>query len=121
MRFNLRPMSKKKRDNRGFVFSTNPDFNYDYSQDEYQTVEPRLQNLKIYLDRKARKGKVVTLITGFHGSEDGLKALGKELKSKCGVGGTAKNSEIILQGDHREKVFKYLMDKGYSKTKKAGG
>ena len=114
-------MSKKKRDNRGFVFSTNPDFNYDYSQDEYQTVEPRMQNLKLYLDRKARKGKVVTLIAGFHGSDDDLKKLGKELKSKCGVGGTAKNGEIILQGDHREKVLKYLLDKDYSKTKKAGG
>ncbi len=114
-------MSKNKRDNRGFVFSTDPNFKYDNSREEYSDLEPRLQNLKIYLDRKARKGKVVTLITGYHGSDDGLKDLGKTLKSKCGVGGTAKNGEIILQGDHREKVYKFLLEKGYSKTKKAGG
>ncbi len=114
-------MSKNKRDNRGFVFSTDPDFKYDNSSESYSDLEPRLQNLKIYLDKKKRRGKVVTLITGYHGSDDGLKELGKTLKSKCGVGGSAKDGEIMLQGDHRDKVLKFLLEKGYSKTKKAGG
>ncbi len=116
-------MSKnKKSDQFGFVFSTNPDFNYQPEEPEQSVDLPNAQQpLKISLDRKQRKGKDVTLITGFVGSEDSLEALSKALKTKCGVGGAAKDGEILLQGDHREKVLAYLLEKGYSKAKKAGG
>lgn len=115
-------MSKnKKADNWGFVFSTNNDFNYDHSEEEQETLPPGEQRLRIFMDRKGRKGKGVTLIAGFVGSDDDLKALGKELKSKCGVGGSVKDGEIILQGDHRDKVLKLLQDRGYRDVKKSGG
>ena len=78
------------------------------------------QQLKVWIDRKRRKGKEVTLITGFIGTNDDLKALGKTLKTKCGVGGSAKDEEIIIQGNHREKVVELLKNMGY-KAKKAGG
>lgn len=116
-------MSKKSKKNRtGIVYSTNPD--YEYSGDNEQdgnTVAPNNQVLRIFLDKKKRKGKEVTLITGFEGSDDDLKALGKMLKSKCGVGGTVKDGEIMIQGNHRDKVLKLLLDAGYSRTKKSGG
>lgn len=117
-------MSKKKtKKNRiGVVYSSNPNFDYTYgSGDEEADVPPEDQNLRIFLDRKRRKGKEVTLIAGFQGSDDTLKELGSFLKSKCGVGGSVKDGEIIIQGNHRDKVLKLLLDKGYSKTKKAGG
>jgi translation initiation factor 1 len=116
-------MSKnKKPDQFGFVFSTNPDFQFQPEEEEQAEDLPNSkQPLKIWLDRKQRKGKDVTLITGFEGTEDSLKELGKALKSKCGVGGTAKDGEILLQGDHRDKVLAYLLEQGYSKAKKAGG
>lgn len=116
-------MSKsKKPDQFGFVFSTNPDFQFQPSEEETpETLLPAQQLIKIWLDRKQRKGKEVTLLTGFVGSEADLEALAKALKSKCGVGGSAKDGEIILQGDHRDKVLAYLLEKGYSKSKKAGG
>jgi translation initiation factor 1 len=83
---------------------------------------PRQQHrLRILLDRKKRKGKAVTLVTGWEGSEDGLKDLGKTLKGMCGVGGTVKDGEILLQGDHRDKVLDFLLAEGYSGTKKSGG
>ena len=116
-------MSKKnKRDKYGVVFSTNPDFHFIVEEEELVQDAPKnQQKLRIYLDRKHRKGKEVTLITGFAGSENSLKELGKALKNKCGVGGTVKDGEIILQGNHRDKVLDYLLDQGYSKSKKAGG
>jgi translation initiation factor 1 len=116
-------MSKKnKPDQFGFVFSTNPDFQFQPEEEETAEDLPNdKQPLKIWLDRKQRKGKEVTLITGFAGSEEGLAELAKALKTKCGVGGSAKDGEILLQGDHRDKVLAFLLEKGYSKAKKAGG
>jgi translation initiation factor 1 len=115
-------MSKKnKRDNLGFVFSTDPDFEFNLEEEDVETLPPGEQVLRLILDRKQRKGKEVTLVTGFEGQEDDLKELGKFLKSKCGVGGSVKEGEILLQGDHRDKVVKLLVDKGYTKTKKSGG
>lgn len=115
-------MSKKKKsDNLGFVFSTDPDFDFNHEEEEMDTLPPGEQVLRIVLDRKKRKGKEVTLIIGFEGQEDDLKDLGKFLKSKCGVGGSVKDGEILLQGDHRDKVVKLLVEKGYTNTKKSGG
>jgi len=115
-------MSKKQKKNRiDVVYSTNPDYNYDYDEEQdIETLEPKLQDLRISLDKKQRKGKSVTLITGFIGLDEDLKILGKTIKSKCGVGGTVKDQEIIIQGDFREKAMNILLDLGY-KVKKIGG
>lgn len=115
-------MSKKKRRDRdGFVFSTDPDFEYNYESEEPADLPPGEQTLRIWLDRKNRGGKEATLVKGFVGSEETLKDLAKMLKTKCGVGGSAKDGEIIIQGDHRDKVVELLKKEGYSDTKKAGG
>ena len=111
---------KHKSDNNGTVYSTNPDFVFDYGDEEVVTLEPAKQNIRIMLDKKQRGGKKVTLISGFQGSDYDLAVLGKELKSACGVGGSVKNGEILLQGDFREKVLALLLQKGYSKTKISG-
>ena len=102
------------------VYSTNPDFEPEEFNEQRQTPASRHQDLRIHLDRKQRKGKAVTLIKGFVGSDNDLKELGKALKSKCGVGGAVKNGEILLQGDHGDKVLAMLTEKGY-KAKKSGG
>ena len=113
-------MSKKNKGYQGVVFSTDPDFGYISDDSEIQeTPEPRLQDLRVQLDRKQRGGKAVTLITGFIGSQEDLQILGKKLKQKCGVGGTAKDAEIIIQGDFREKVMTLLFADGF-KVKKIG-
>lgn len=111
---------KHKSDKNGTVYSTNPNYAFDYGEEEVVTIEPAKQNLRIMLDKKQRAGKKVTLITGFQGSEFDLAVLGKELKSACGVGGSVKDGEILLQGDFREKVLALLLQKGYSKTKISG-
>jgi translation initiation factor 1 len=97
------------------VYSTNPNFEYETdSQEEVQeTLPPEKQNLKVQLDKRNRGGKSVTLITGFIGLDEDLKDLGKLLKLKCGVGGNAKDGEILIQGDFREKVVALLNLKGY--------
>ncbi|MDD3210379.1 translation initiation factor [Bacteroides graminisolvens] len=103
------------------VYSTNPDYRYETDDDEdAETVEPAKQNLRVQLDKKNRGGKVVTLVTGFIGTEDDLKELGKLLKTKCGVGGSAKDGEIIVQGDFKQKVLELLKKEGYTKTKPVG-
>ena len=111
---------KHNSDKNGTVYSTNPDFAFDYGEEEAVTIEPSKQNLRVMLDKKQRAGKKVTLITGFQGSDFDLAVLGKELKSACGVGGSVKDGEILLQGDFREKVLALLQEKGYKKTKISG-
>lgn len=102
------------------VYSTNPDFEYQTTEEEQpQTLPPAQQNLRVWLDRKQRGGKVVTLVKGFVGTDEDLTDLGRMLKSKCGVGGSAKDGEIIVQGDHRDRVVELLTAAGY-KCKKAG-
>ena len=99
----------------GVVYSTNPDFDYNTNeQKEEVTLSPEKQNLRISIDNRKRKGKVVTLVTGFVGTEEDLKALGKKLKMKCGLGGTVKNNEIVIQGNVMDKIKKLLQDEGYN-------
>lgn len=98
----------------GMVFSTNPDFQYEEEAvSEPETLEPSKQNLLVSIDRKGRGGKQVTLVTGFVGTSEDLAELGRTLKVKCGVGGSAKDGEITIQGDFRERVTTLLKDMGY--------
>ena len=104
----------------GMVYSTNPDFEYDTGEEpEAETLPPARQNLRVWLDRKQRAGKVVTLGRGFVGRDDDLQELARLLKTRCGVGGAAKEGEILIQGDHRDRVVEILTRAGYG-CKKAG-
>jgi translation initiation factor 1 len=112
-------MSKKnKPDSHGFVFSTDPDFQFEEQNENAATLLPKQQKLKIRLDNKQRAGKTVTLIEGFAGKNEDLEDLGKKLKSFCGTGGSAKDGEIIVQGDHRDKALQWLIRSGYTSSKK---
>lgn len=103
----------------GVVYSTNPDFTYaEEPEAEVETLEPGKQKLIVTIDRSGRAGKQVTLVKGFVGAEEDLAALGKALKVKCGVGGTAKDGEITIQGDLRDKVTQLLISMGYVKAKR---
>jgi len=104
----------------GIMFSTNPDFKYEEEAENVASLPNNQQDLRVMLDKKNRGGKAVTLITGFRGSLDDLEQLGKMLKNKCGVGGSVKDWEILIQGDVRDKVMGILQKEGY-KAKKAGG
>lgn len=100
------------------VYSTNPDFNFEVEkEDTREAIAKEKQNLRVCIDKKNRGGKIVTLITGFTGTDEDLKELGKLLKTKCGVGGSAKEGEIIIQGDFKLKIADILKKEGYSKTK----
>jgi translation initiation factor 1 len=110
----------KNKDSVGVVYSTNQNYDYSYDEDaEQETLEPKQQDLRIVLDRK-KGGKVVTAIIDFVWTTEDLKDLGKKLKSFCGVGGTVKEGEILLQGDFRDKILAKLLEMNY-KAKKKGG
>jgi translation initiation factor 1 len=121
---NLKVMAKQqnRKEREGIVYSTANNFNYKYQEndDNIETLKPNQQNLRVMLDKKQRGGKKVTLVNNFVGKEDDLKELGKKLKSKCGVGGTIKDGEILIQGDFRDRILELLLEEGY-KAKKAGG
>ncbi len=103
-----------KRQAIGVVYSTNPDYNYQYDDEpETETLPPSQQKLRVAIDRHHRSRKTDTLVTGFVGTDDDLQALGKLIKSKCGVGGSAKDGEIIVQGEFVEKVKQLLVAEGY--------
>ena len=106
------------KDRLNVVFSTNPDFQYEGEEEQQEdTIAKEKQQLRIELDKRNRKGKSVTLITGFMGSDDDLKVLEKLLKVKCGVGGSSRDGEILLQGDFRKKVLELLQQEGYVKAR----
>ncbi len=112
-------MSKKnKPDTHGFVFSTDPNFQFEEQNENIETLLPKQQKLRIRLDTKHRAGKAVTLVENFIGKDEDLQELGKKLKSFCGTGGFAKDGEIIVQGDQRDKVLQWLIKNGYSSSKK---
>lgn len=106
------------KDRLGVMYSTNPDFQYNIDDEaEADTLPKEKQPLRIRLDKRNRGGKMVTLITGFVGQTTDLETLGKLLKTRCGVGGSAKEGEIIVQGDLRQKVLDILQKEGYTKSK----
>ncbi|MDR0969363.1 MAG: translation initiation factor [Lentimicrobiaceae bacterium] len=110
----------KKKNRSDVVYSTNPDFVYE-TEETIETLEPSKQQLRVQLDKKQRGGKKVTLVTGFVGSKSDLNELSKKLKLVCGVGGSEKEGEILIQGDFRARVIEQLLKNGYTKTKQIGG
>lgn len=111
----------KKKEKLNIVYSTNPDFQYQFEEEEeVETLPNGHQKLYVSIDRKQRAGKEVTLVEGFVGKEEDLKDLGKLLKNKCGVGGTVKDNEILIQGNFRDKIFDILIKEGYQVKKKGG-
>lgn len=112
---------KRKQQYSGIVYSTDTNFAFQETEsDDVETLPNRQQDLRVMLDRKMRGGKTVTLVTGFVGSAADLEALGKKLKQKCGVGGSAKDGEIIVQGDFKQRIVQLLSDEGY-RVKPVGG
>ncbi len=118
-------MSKKKLnslgDLGGIVFSTDPTFKPEENTEPIETLAPKMQKLRVWLETKHRAGKAASIVAGFVGSEEDLEAMGKQLKNYCGTGGSVKDGEIIIQGDHRDKILQWLLKNGYTQSKKAGG
>ena len=111
-------MSKKvKMGQSPMVYSTDPNFKIEEAQEDQVTLAPAEQPLRVILETKHRAGKTVTIVYGFQGTEDDMNILGKALKNHCGTGGSVKDGEIIIQGDHKQKVFQFLKQKGYNKAK----
>jgi translation initiation factor 1 len=114
-------MAKSKKERINVVYSTNPNFSYQEEEEDIQDTLPKnQQKLYVSIDKKQRAGKEVTLIEGFIGLEDDLKELGKVLKSKCGVGGSVKDGEILIQGNFRDKIIELLQKEGYGVKRKGG-
>lgn len=120
--------NKKKGDDptiNRLVYTTHPEGNSFFEGLELESTaeefDPSALDLRVYRDKKKRQGKVVTVVTGYRGNGETLKELGKILKQECGVGGTVKDNEILIQGDFRDKIVKSLMEKGYKRTKPTGG
>ncbi len=106
-----------KQQSSPFVYSTDPNYKPEQEEVVINTLAAAEQPLRVILETKHRAGKTVTIVYGFEGKEDDMNALGKALKNHCGTGGSVKDGEIIIQGDHRQKVFQYLKQKGYNKAK----
>lgn len=106
------------KDRLNIVYSTNPDFNYESQEKcEPDTLEPKQQKLRVSIEKKGRGGKTVTVINGFIGKEDDLKELGRLLKTKCGVGGSVKDGEILIQGEFKQRIIDLLKAEGYTQTR----
>lgn len=116
-------MAKKKKmkklDLDGFVFSTNSDFEFEDEQEVVETLAPNEQRLIARIEKKGRGGKTVTIVEGFEGSDEDMKALAKKIKNHCGVGGSVKDEDIVIQGDHRDKIVTLLSKDGY-RIKRSG-
>ncbi len=108
---------KNKGRNDGLVYSTNQDYFDDYEEQAEETLPKEEQRLRVRIETKHRGGKIATVVDGFVGSSDDLKDLGKEIKTKCGTGGSAKDGQIIIQGDYKQKIIQWLKDWGYKDTK----
>jgi translation initiation factor 1 len=116
----MKPKKQSLQDLGGIMYSTDPNFEYPAENTIEEVLPNKQQDLRVSLDRKNRGGKAVTLVTGFRGNNDELEKLGKILKTKCGVGGSAKDGEILVQGDFRDKIIILLQKEGF-KAKKSGG
>jgi translation initiation factor 1 len=110
-------MSKKKPNSSGIVYSTDPNFRLEEESHPEETLPPKQQRLRVRLDTRQRAGKAVTLVEGFAGGREAMEQLCKDLKAHCGTGGSAKDGEIIIQGDQRAKITQWLIAHGYSSTK----
>jgi len=109
-----------KKNSGGLVYSTNPNLKIEEEEEQVQSLAPNQQDIKVFIEKNNRGGKIVSIVRNFIGNDNDLELLGKELKNKCGTGGSVKDGEIIIQGDFREKIVQILIQKGY-KAKKAGG
>ena len=113
-------MSKQKN-NGGFVYSTNPDFQFEQNDAPNETLAPAAQKLRIQLETKHRGGKTASVVLGFVGKDEDLEKIAKQLKNICGTGGSVKDGEIIIQGDHRDKIIQWFLKNGFKDVKKTGG